>query len=136
MAESMSAAPATPPARRLGPLAITYLVIAAVGLIGTAICNVLGVITPVGNLFAAWFASPATSSLAIDLLATASAASIFIILEARRLGMRWAWLYVIGSFVTAVAFTFPLFLAMRERHVDTLRAIEAQRPGSATDRPA
>lgn len=106
---------------RLSSLAITYLVVAVIGLVGTAICNVLGVITPVGNPFAAWFANPATTSLSIDLLATASAASIFIIMEARRLGMRWAWLYVIGSFVTAVAFTFPLFLAMRERHVDTLR---------------
>ncbi|CAB4741359.1 unannotated protein [freshwater metagenome] len=57
------------------------------------------------------------SSLSVDLLATASAASIFIIIEGRRLGMRWPWLYVLGSFVTAVAFVFPLFLAMRERHM-------------------
>jgi hypothetical protein len=29
--------------------------------------------------------------------------------------MRWYWLYVAASFITAVAFTFALFLAMRER---------------------
>ena len=31
--------------------------------------------------------------------------------------MKWPWLYVLGSFVTAIAFTLPLFLAMRERHI-------------------
>jgi hypothetical protein len=40
-----------------------------------------------------------------------------MILEGRRLGMRLPWLYVVGSFVTAIAFTFPLFLAMRERRL-------------------
>ena len=29
--------------------------------------------------------------------------------------MRLWWLYIAISFVTAVGFTFPLFLAMRER---------------------
>ena len=88
------------------------------GLALTAVFNIRGVPEPSGNLLAAWFANPATSSLSIDLLVTASAASIFIILEGRRLGIRWPWLYVIASFITAVAFTFPLFLAVRERHLD------------------
>ncbi|MDQ5974217.1 MAG: hypothetical protein QG661_1426 [Actinomycetota bacterium] len=92
-----------------------YLVLAAVGLVGTAYFNVRGVLEPSGSFLGAWFANPATTSLSIDLLVTASAASVFIIIEGRRLRMRWYWLYVVGSFVTAVAFTFPLFLAMRER---------------------
>jgi len=32
--------------------------------------------------------------------------------------VRWYWLYVIASFITAVGFTFPLFLAMRERRLN------------------
>ena len=92
-----------------------YLSIAAIGLIGTAYFNIKGFIEPSDSVFAAWFANSAVTSLSIDLLAVASAASIFIILEGRRLGMRWYWLYVIASFVTAVGFTFALFLAMRER---------------------
>lgn len=92
-----------------------YLVLAAIGLVGTAYFNVRGVLEPSGSFLGAWFANPATTSLSIDLLVTASAASVFIIIEGRRLRMRWYWLYVVGSFVTAVAFTFPLFLAMRER---------------------
>lgn len=95
-----------------------YLSVAAIGLIGTAWFNIRSVMEPSGDTFlAAWFANPSVSSLSWDLLATASAASIFIILEGRRVGMRWAWVYVAASFVTAVGFTFPLFLAMRERHL-------------------
>lgn len=95
-----------------------YLSVAAIGLIGTAWFNIRSVIEPQEQTFlAAWFANPSVSSLSWDLLATASAASIFIILEGRRLGIRWYWAYVLFSFITAVAFTFPLFLAVRERHL-------------------
>jgi hypothetical protein len=98
-----------------------YLSVAAIGLIGTAWFNVRSVLEPSGDtFFAAWFANPSVSSLSWDLLATASAASIFIVLEGRRLGIRWYWLYVVASFVTAVGFTFPLFLAVRERQLDRL----------------
>jgi uncharacterized membrane protein len=45
-------------------------------------------------------------------------------MEAKRLGMKRVWLYIVVSGVTAFAFTFPLFLAMRERK---LSQIEAQR---------
>jgi hypothetical protein len=92
-----------------------YLAVAAIGLIGTAYFNIKGFTEPSDSFFAEWFANSAVTSLSIDLLAVASAASIFIILEGRRLGMRWYWLYVLASFITAVAFTFALFLAMRER---------------------
>lgn len=95
-----------------------YLAVAIVGLVGTAWFNVRSVLEPSGESFlAAWFANPAVSSLSVDLLAVASAASIFIILEGRRLGMRWAWVLVVLSFVTAVGFAFPLFLALRERRL-------------------
>lgn len=116
----------------------TYLALAAIGLIGTGAFNVIGFSQPGssqpgGNLLAAWFANPATSSLSVDLLGTASAASIFIIVEGRRLGMRWPWLYVVGSFATAVAFTFPLFLAVRERHLSARSDGTARAAGPPAD---
>ena len=92
-----------------------YLVVAVIGLVGTAWFNITGFGQPGPGLLDSWFANPATSSLAIDLLAAATGASIFIVIEGRRLGMRLWWLYIVVSFVTAVGFTFPLFLAMRER---------------------
>ena len=106
---------------RTPPAFWVYLAVAALGLVGTAWFNVRSVLEPSGEaFFAAWFATPAVSSLAWDLLATASAASIFIILEGRRLGIRWYGAYVVLSFVTAVGFTFPLFLAVRERRLARL----------------
>ena len=92
-----------------------YLAVALIGLVGTAWFNITGFGQPGPGLLGSWFANPATSSLAIDLLAAATGASIFIVIEGRRLGMRLWWLYIAVSFITAVGFAFPLFLAMRER---------------------
>jgi hypothetical protein len=98
-------------------LEVTYFVIAGLGLLITAVLNVQGTVQGLGNPFAIWFANATASSLAVDLLIVASAASIFIIIEGKRLEMKRPWLYVAVSFVTAVAFAFPLFLAMRERRI-------------------
>jgi len=114
---------------RTPPAFWVYLAVALIGLVGTAWFNVRSVLEPSGDaFFAAWFANPAVSSLAWDLLAAASAASIFIILEGRRLGIRWYWAYVVLSFVTAVGFTFPLFLAVRERRLAHLEAERSLAP--------
>ncbi len=100
-----------------------YLGVAAAGLVGTAWFNIQSMTQPQeGSFLSAWFANASVTSLSIDLLAVASAASIFIILEGRRLGIRWYWAYVVVSFVTAVGFTFPLFLAVRERRLAQLDA--------------
>jgi len=105
----------TQPRRTLPGAFWVYLVVAVLGLVGTGWFNVTGFGQPGPGLLDSWFANPATSSLTIDLLASATGASIFIAIEGRRLGMRLWWLYIAVSFVTAVGFAFPLFLAMRER---------------------
>jgi len=111
--------------RNWSPLAFVYLGLAIVGLIGTWWFNVLAIIQMrdyIGDLVTS---GPAVSSFTVDLLVVAVAGSVFIIVEARRLRMRLGWLYVVGGAVTAFAFTFPLFLAMRERRTTELaRATE------------
>lgn len=102
------------------PLAITWLVIALAGLIGTWIFNALAIVQ-MRNFIGDWVGSgPAVSSLTVDLLVVAVAGCILIVVEARRLGMKRAWLYIVLSGITAFAFTFPLFLAMRERRLTDL----------------
>lgn len=64
---------------------------------------------------AAWTGSAVDMVLTTDLSIVAIASVIFMITEARRLGMKRVWLYILLSGFTAMAFTFPLFLAMRER---------------------
>ena len=105
------------------PIAITWLVLAIAGLVGTWIFNTMAIIQ-VRDFFGDWVNSgPAVSSLTVDLLVVAVAGSILIVVESRRLGMKRAWLYIVLSGITAFAFTFPLFLAMRERKLDSLRAL-------------
>jgi hypothetical protein len=96
------------------PRSTVYLVLSIIGLVGCWYFNILA-IQQGRDFLADWNSTPAVSSATTDLLITASAASIFIIVESKRIKMKYGWLYVIFSFVTAIAFTFPLFLAMRER---------------------
>lgn len=106
--------------RHWTPLALVYLALAAAGLVGTWTFNVLAITQMtdfIGDLIGS---GPAVSSITLDLLVVAVAGSVFIIVEARRLGMRFGWLYVVLAGVTAFAFTFPLFLAMRRRHLTRL----------------
>ena len=85
-----------------------------VGLVAAWIFNGMAVMGQADYL-SAWFSTPVDWVLSADLLIVAIAGSIFMILEGRKLGMRNVWLYIVLSGVTAFAFTFPLFLAMRER---------------------
>ena len=106
------------------PLAVTYLMLALIGLVGTWTFNALAIVQ-LRNFAGDWVNSgPAVSSLTVDLLVAAIAGSILIIVEARRLGLRGGWIYVVLAGLTAYAFVFPLFLAMRQRAL-TKRKTEA-----------
>jgi hypothetical protein len=108
--------------RNWTPLAIVYLVLAVVGLVGTWTYNLIAIAERndfIGDLVSS---GPAVSSITTDLLVVAIAGSILIAVESRRLGMRFAWAYILGSALTAFAFTFPLWLAMRERRLAARRA--------------
>jgi hypothetical protein len=108
--------------RHWSPLALVYLGLAIAGLVGTWWFNALAIIQLrdfIGDLTSS---GPAVSSITVDLLVVAVAGSVFLIVEARRLGMRFGWLYVAASGITAFAFTFPLFLAMRQRRMNQLAA--------------
>ncbi|MGB3620541.1 MAG: DUF2834 domain-containing protein [Ketobacter sp.] len=61
--------------------------------------------------------TPSGNFLAVDILFYALIGSVFMVLECRRLGIKFAWLYVFAGILIAISFAFPLFLAMRERHI-------------------
>lgn len=118
------ATPATPPpaARpRWTPLAVTFLVLAILGLVGTWTFNGLAIAQNT-DFFGEWFSNgAATQSLQVDLLVLAVAAGILIVVEGRRIGMRYAWVFLPLSAITAAAFAVPLFLALRERRLAATR---------------
>ena len=71
------------------------------------------------DYLAAWFANDASSSAAVDLIALAVVASVFMVAESRRVGIRpsVALAFVVAGFVIAMSFSLPLFLLLRERRL-------------------
>ncbi len=59
-------------------------------------------------------ANPASRSITMDLGFLLIAAVAFMAIEARRLGVRFVWLYVIFGWAVAISVTFPLFMIARE----------------------
>lgn len=65
-------------------------------------------------------ANPAARSLSSDLLVGASAITIWMVVESRRLQMRHLWLVLLSAGTIAFAFAAPLFLCLRERRLAEL----------------
>lgn len=96
---------------------VCYATAAVVGLVLTWYFN-LSYNGSTGYL-AAWFANDASSSAAVDLIVLSAALSLFVVAEARRLGLRlWVPLVVIATgCLVAMAFALPAFLFLRERRL-------------------
>ncbi len=58
--------------------------------------------------------NPASRSITVDIAFFLLAASAFMVIEARRLGVRLVWLYILFGFLIAISVTFPLFMIARE----------------------
>ncbi len=71
------------------------------------------------------FANPASSSIGVDILVGATAFNVWMVNEARRLGMKHVWIYVVLTFLVAFACACPLFLLMRERRLREMKAAAA-----------
>ena len=90
-----------------------YFVLAGLGLVTAWVLN--GIATIEGaNYLNAWFGSVVDWVLSVDLLIVAASTIVFMLYEAKKLGMKRVWLYFLLSGITALAFTFPLFMAFRE----------------------
>jgi hypothetical protein len=74
-------------------------------------------------------ANPASRSITADIGFFLLAATAFMAAEARRLGVRWVWAYVLLGFLVAISVTFPLFMIAREVALD--RTDPAQRANLA-----
>jgi Terpene cyclase DEP1 len=95
----------------------TYALIALLALPATWINNIAFMQQP-NNSFMdfinAAYVNAAAASLSNDLLFIAVAASIFMAIEGKRVGVRFVWLYLVLSGVVAISVTFPLFLLARQ----------------------
>lgn len=104
-----------------------YLGLAVAGLCLTWYHNI-AFFNEVGSPFAirafieAVFVNHASSSIGWDITIACAAFIVWMLPEAKRLGMPHAWLYVVLTFTVAFAFAAPLFLYMRERQLARLAA--------------
>src|SRR5262249_58661288 len=116
---------AMPRSRRI--LCAAYAAIAVLALVGTWTQNVAyfspgegpirGFVLATGRFWSATLATPASISIAVDLALFFVAAAVLMVIEARRLAIRWVWLYILLGFLIAISVTFPLFLIARERRL-------------------
>ncbi|MEY2826854.1 MAG: hypothetical protein RLZZ122_1218 [Actinomycetota bacterium] len=93
-----------------------YLTLAILGLVTAWVFNALAVFEQADYL-RSWFGSSVDWVLSLDLLIVGGAVITFMLVEARRLKMKRVWLYFLLSGITAMAFTFPLFMFFRERKI-------------------
>lgn len=77
--------------------------------------------------------NPASRSITVDIAFFTLAGSTFMILEARRLGIRFVWAYILLGFLVAISVTFPLFMIARERHRCWCDGPNGDGPMPATD---
>jgi hypothetical protein len=81
---------------------ITYLTLAIVGLVTAMVFNGIAVMTG-ADYAGAWFGTAVDWVLSADLTVVALAVVVFMLSEAKRLGMRRVWLYIALSFVVSEA---------------------------------
>lgn len=78
-------------------------------------------------------ANGAARSFTVDIGLFLLAGAGLMVVEARRLGVRWVWLYVLLGFALAISVTFPLFLIAREMRLVTHDVAPAEAKLTASD---
>jgi hypothetical protein len=114
-----------PRSRKL--LCWTYAVIALVALAGTWSQNVAyfrpeeglatGFVLATARFWPDTLATPASTSITVDIGLLCLSLFVLMIIEARRLAIRFVWIYIVLGLLVAISVTFPLFLIARERRL-------------------
>lgn len=97
-----------------------YAVIALVALVATWSQNIV-FLRSGGSLLSFWEATKvnaASRSITVDIALFLLAAAILMVIEARRVGVKFVWAYIVGGFLIAISVTFPLFLLARELRLE------------------
>jgi hypothetical protein len=77
-----------------------------------------------GRFWLETLATPASTSITVDLGLLLLPLSALMVIESRRLGIRFVWLYIVLGLLVAISVTFPLFLIARERRLAAREASE------------
>ena len=109
--------------RRL--LCVVYGAIALLALVATWHQNVayLGMGPLIGTVqfWKETLVTPASVSITVDFFLFVLAVVVWMVTEARRLGIRFVWVYAMLGWLIGISVTGPLFLIARERRLRTLQ---------------
>ena len=78
---------------------------------------VVGFAMATARFWPATLATPASTSITVDIGLFLLSASALMIVESRRLAIRFVWIYIVLGLFVAISVTFPLFLIARERRL-------------------
>jgi hypothetical protein len=120
MAQTTTPPPAAAPPTASKALCAVYAVISIAALIATWSQNAAYFDNP-GRFLVDFLndsrVTPASRSLTVDIVLFFLAAGILMVVEARKHGVKFVWLYILGGFAIAISVTFPLFLIAREMRI-------------------
>ena len=118
-------------------LCIVYALTGLVALVGTWGNNIeyldLGIVGANVHFWQETLVNPASRSITVDILCLALAAIVWMLLEARRLSMRGAWLWVLLGVFVAMGAAFPWFMVHRELVLERREASSSAGTLSAAD---
>ena len=120
MAQTTTPPPAAALPTASKALCAVYAVISIAALLATRSQNAAYFANPAGFLLDFLNDSrvtPASRSLTVDIVLFFLAAGILMVVEARKHGVKFVWLYILGGFAIAISVTFPLFLIAREMRI-------------------
>jgi hypothetical protein len=101
-------------------LCAVYIAIVLVALIATWSQNIL-FFNGGGSFFGFWQATkanPASRSITVDIALLLLSVAILMVIEARRVGVKFVWAYIFAGFLIAISVAFPLFLLARELRLE------------------
>ncbi|WP_183095891.1 DUF2834 domain-containing protein [Nocardioides stalactiti] len=100
-------------------LCTAYLVLAAAALVGTqwVLVDYLREGASWDDIVDSSTGNHTAAFLTIDLMVVAVVATIFMVADGLRTGVRFLWVYVLLVFTVAISVAFPLYLVARTRTV-------------------
>lgn len=100
---------------------LAFLLLSIIGIGATWYYNTLFYLqvddTSISNFIALTTTTLPAKSINADISVVAITFLVWMIYEARKLKMKFWWLFIPLTFLIAIAFTFPLFLFFRERRI-------------------
>jgi hypothetical protein len=101
-------------------LCAVYVAIALVALVATWSQNIIW-FNGGGTFLGFWEATkanPASRSITVDIGLLLLSVAILMVIESRRVGVRFVWAYIAAGFLIAISVAFPLFLLARELRLE------------------